>query len=109
MARMVLRKLDYFFDLSVLCVIGGGGIVFHLMTVFVIKGCYGTPWGIAAFFLPGGAEAALSILQLMDGDYKYTVLLGIYVCVAACKVMLWCGKTMIKRRLTRSMDLVVGQ
>lgn len=106
MGRIILKKIDRGFDLLVLLVVIGGGFVFHVATAFAVKGAFGTLWGVLAFVFPGGAEAVFSGIQLFSGDYKYTILLGVYVLVAAAKWLLWLCKNSLKRKLVPQLELV---
>lgn len=107
MARKILGKLDYAFNISTIVVVAGGGMIFHLLTALAIKGAYGNPWGYAAFLCPGGAEVFLSISQLMEGRYNYTILLGAFLAIASCKGGLWFAVRLLRERLMKNLDLAV--
>ena len=109
MVRKICRKVDYAVDAWTFFVLVGGGAIFHLVTSFAVKGTYGNPWGYLAFFFPGGAEIAYAVADLTGGNYQYPLLLCLCLCIASLKGLLWYGKNLLKRRLTRSFELSAEQ
>lgn len=105
MARKILWKLNFAFNVSTMVVVLGGGAVFHLLTALAIGGAYGNPWGFVAFLCPGVAEVFLSVSQLMEGSYNYSILLGAFLGIASCKGGLWFALRLLTERVSKHLDL----
>jgi hypothetical protein len=109
MTRRIVKRIDYLLDAMTLFVVIGGGVVFHALTSLAFKGYYGNPWGYLAFIFPGGSEIFFTVVQLLDGKYNYAIILGAYLCIASCKVLLWLGRRFLKRKLAGHFRLPAPQ
>jgi len=102
MARLVIRKIDRLFNLITISVLVGGGFLIHMLTALTITNYYGSPWGVAAFMLPGFAELYLVIIQISEQMYNYMMIIAVFLTMTVAVALTWVFKKSVITRLRAS-------
>jgi hypothetical protein len=101
MAKIVLDKFDRFISYLTISVVVGGGFFIHIITALTIKSYYGSFWGYVSFMLPGFAELYLTIIQVSEQMYNYTIILSAFLTLTAAVGLTWFLKNSVKFKLER--------
>jgi len=101
MDQIVIRKIDRLINFITITVLVGGGIFLHIITALTIRNYYGSPWGVAAFMLPGFSELYLVILQISEQMYNYMIILAAFLAMTAVVALIWFFKKCVLKRLVR--------
>jgi hypothetical protein len=101
MARLVISKINLFFNYLTLSALIGGCFLIHIITAMTFKSYYGKAWGYTAFLLPGIAEFYLVILQVSEQMYNYTIIIAGFLTMTTAVGLTSIFKNSVKSKLAR--------
>jgi len=104
MHRLMIKKIDRLINFITITVLFGGGIFLHIITALTIRNYYGSPWGVAAFMLPGFSELYLVILQISEQMYNYMIIITAFLTLTATVALAWFLKKGILKKLETASD-----